>query len=161
MQFRYIFLALAVACTPSPSPTANSQNPTKIVMAASTQPLTPASWTVPNWYIDPANTTGCAADTNTCTSATCAGAGTGPCATYAEIVVHRWGTTAPTLAQNTTVSFLSSHSDNSDPVILAPILKNAAIFYTAAERTQSTFRVPGVCRMQAALTSQISLHPAS
>ncbi len=80
----------------------------------------PKSWTVGAWYIDPANVTGKASDTNSCKSATA------PCQTFAEIATQ-WGTYAPRLRQNTTITFLSSHSDDSDPVYLNPYIEHGAV----------------------------------
>jgi hypothetical protein len=78
-----------------------------------------ASWTTPAWFIDPSNRTGAASDGNTCTTADA------PCLSYAEIA-SRWDTFSPMLAQDTSVTFLSSHTDNRDPVYLAPYLLNGA-----------------------------------
>lgn len=93
------------------------------------QPITPSSWTIPNWYIDPANSSGCAADFNNCTSAVCGGAGVGPCVTWGEINVHRWGclgnpTSCPVLPQTTGVTFLSSQTGLSDPIVWLPLSNN-------------------------------------
>ena len=106
----------------------------KQMLGATTQPIIPPSWTVPNWYIDPANSATCASDTNSGTAATCTGgcsgstcpSGIGPLVTYGELAVHRWGTSAPRLRQNTTILFLSSQSANTDPVILSPSIENGA-----------------------------------
>ncbi|HLK37034.1 MAG TPA: hypothetical protein VKU41_09820 [Polyangiaceae bacterium] len=80
----------------------------------------PLSWKTPAWFIDPANSTGHASDNNPCTSASL------PCLTFAE-VGSRWGTYSPRLRQNTTLTFLSSHADNSDPVYLSPFIENGAL----------------------------------
>jgi len=78
-------------------------------------------WLVPNWYVDPANSTGHASDANSGTSPTA------PFLHYAE-VLNRLGTTEPILAQNTVIHFLSDHAnDFSDPVILHPYTVNNAI----------------------------------
>src|SRR5215469_5082682 len=56
-------------------------------------PNTPTSlpnWSVPLWVVDKHNRSGCAKDTNTCTSTTCGGGPVGPCATKAQIT-SRWG----------------------------------------------------------------------
>jgi hypothetical protein len=91
------------------------------------RPIIPASWAISNWYIDPANTTTCANDTNNCQNATCgpAGSGVGPCRTWAEIVA-RWGTRSPLLLQTTTAWFLSSQPDATDPVIWEPFTMSPA-----------------------------------
>jgi hypothetical protein len=79
----------------------------------------PLAWTRPDLFIDPANASGAASDNNACTSATAA------CSTYAGLAAQ-WGTYSPRLRQNTTITFLSSHTDNSDPVYLTPYLENGA-----------------------------------
>lgn len=74
------------------------------------------SWTIPNWYIDPVNGN----DSNT-------GQTSGsPLKTWAELVA-RWGTYSPILNQNTTIKFLTSHSDNTDPVIFRPIIGKGSL----------------------------------
>ena len=81
--------------------------PQRHVVGAARPPTWPPNWTVPTWYIDGANVTGCAKDSNTCQSATCTpGTNVGPCARYAEIGA-RWGTTSPVLRQATQVTWLS------------------------------------------------------
>lgn len=86
-----------------------------------------ASWTVSQWYVDPANSTGCASDSNaTCTTNTCGTAGDGPCRTFTQIAT-RWTTYAPRLRQNTTITFLSSQSGTADPVVLYPQYENGSI----------------------------------
>ncbi|HLK37033.1 MAG TPA: hypothetical protein VKU41_09815 [Polyangiaceae bacterium] len=87
--------------------------------AASPAGPIPASWTIAAWYVDPSNTTGTASDTNTCTSAS------QPCLSYGG-VAQQWGTYSPRLRQNTTLTFLSSHTSNVDPVYLTPLLENGA-----------------------------------
>jgi len=102
-------------------------------MAYAQQPFIPASWTVPAWYIDPANATTCATDSNNCTSAACgaAGSGIGPCQTWQEIETHRWGcagsTACPRLQQNTTITFLSSQANALDPVYFFPSIENSSL----------------------------------
>jgi hypothetical protein len=81
-------------------------------------PLSPpanGSWSVPNWFIDPANTSGHASNSN---SGTSAGA---PLLTFAELV-RRWGTTAPVHPQQTQVEFLSSQPNDTDPVVWNPLM---------------------------------------
>lgn len=90
-------------------------------------PIIPQSWTIAAWNVDPANSTTCANDFNNCTQSTCGAAGAfqGPCVTFAEIAA-RWGTYSPRIRQNTTITFQSSQSGNSDPVYLTPFLENGA-----------------------------------
>jgi hypothetical protein len=66
------------------------------------------SWTVPAWYVDPANATGCASDSNTCTAPACGAAGVGPCATLNGGPIARWGTRSPILPQATTITIESN-----------------------------------------------------
>jgi hypothetical protein len=82
----------------------------------------PSSWTVANWYIDPANTSGCASDSNNGTSSTCGGAGVGPVVTYQQVASY-WGTYSPRLQQQTTITALSGQTAAqalADPWYLSP-----------------------------------------
>ena len=110
-----------------------------LVSASGAEPILPPSWTVPAWFIDPANSATCASDTNSGTSATCTGgcsgstcpSGIGPLVTFQELSVHRWGclgnpTACPRLRQNTLLTFLSSQSGGTDPVYWKPSLENGA-----------------------------------
>lgn len=78
-------------------------------------------WTQSTWYIDPANRTGLASDGNSGLTSSV------PLKTWSELV-RRYGTFSPTLRQTVTVNFLSSHSDNTDPIIFDPNLANNASF---------------------------------
>jgi hypothetical protein len=74
----------------------------------------PSSWNVANWYVDPANASTHASDSNDCqTSST-------PCASFGQIV-SRWGTKLPTLAQVTTIQWLSDAA-STDPVDIVPTI---------------------------------------
>lgn len=118
----------------------------KPLLAAASTPVIPAPWTVPNWYIDPANALGCAADTNSGTAATCTGgcsgsvctSGVGPLLTYQELAIHRWGTYSPRLAQNTFFSILSTDpSPETDPIYFKPYLETGAYAVWSCSLTQS------------------------
>lgn len=76
-------------------------------------------WQQATWFIDPQNTSGGASDGNTGLTALT------PLVTFAELAA-RWGTYSPHLRQNTTITFLSSHTDNTDPVYLRPFIENGA-----------------------------------
>lgn len=116
--------------TPMPSWLINPRPPLGNVRAVGTRPpIIPASWTVPAWFIDPANSSGNASDNNTCTTS---GA---PCLTYAEIAA-RWGTYSPRLRQVTTITYLSNQSGNTDPVYFNPYLENGASAIIAGTLTQ-------------------------
>jgi hypothetical protein len=79
------------------------------------------TWQQPTWFIDPQNVTGLAADTNSgLTSST-------PVLTWQKGVIAKMGTFSPRLRQNTTFQFLSSHTNNSDPVIFRPFIENGAV----------------------------------
>jgi hypothetical protein len=100
-----------------------------LALGGSRQPYIPQSWTVAAWFVDPSNSSAAASDNNTCTTS---GA---PCLTYAEIAA-RWGTYSPRLRQSTTITFLSSHTDNTDPVYFKPYLENAATVIITGTLTQ-------------------------
>lgn len=89
-----------------------------------TSAIIPASWTVPAWFIDPANSSGTASDSNSCTSS-----GT-PCLTWHEINDHRWGcigspSGCPRLQQTTTITWLSNDSTDNDPVYFLPTIEKS------------------------------------
>ena len=110
--------------------------------ASTSAPIIPTSWTIPNWYIDPANSATCAGDTNSGTAATCTGgcsgstcpSGIGPLQSFQELNVHRWGcqgnaSVCPRLTghnQTYTIEFLSSQTVSTDPVYLQFSQENGA-----------------------------------
>lgn len=100
-------------------------------------PLTPPSYSVSFWAVDNSLATTCASDANTCTSTTCGAAGIGPCKTVGE-VVSRWGTSAPVLAQATTISFLSDDAAESFDVVPIVASPNGGIHVKGALVTVST-----------------------
>lgn len=80
-------------------------------------PLTPpsnGSWNNPQWFVDRVN----GSDRNPGTRAL-------PVKRYSSIV-ERWGTVSPVLRQTTQLVYLSSETDNSDPVIWTPVHANGA-----------------------------------
>ena len=90
----------------------------------------PASWFQAAWFVDPANTSTCASDSNaTCGQSTCTagvpGTADGPCLSYTQIA-SRWGTYSPRLQQVTTVTFMSSQSTEGDPIYWTPSLEQSA-----------------------------------
>jgi hypothetical protein len=105
-------LLALVACGPGAGD-ATGQN-----LSAAGTPL-PLSWGEPSWFVDPANVTGAAADTNTCTT------NAQPCLSYQGIAA-KWGTYSPRLRQNTSITFLSSHADDTDPVYFSPLIEHGA-----------------------------------
>lgn len=99
--------------------------PTALKMGAVNAGI-PTSWTVPHWYIDPQNVTGCASDTtNSGQSSTCSSAGVGPLLSYTELA-RRWTTQSPHLRQVTTITWLSSSACATESVALSPFLENNA-----------------------------------
>lgn len=91
--------------------------------------LTPnAAWSVGAWWIDPVSGN----DGNNGTSS-----GT-PLKTW-QALVALWGTTAPVLSQNTTVTFLSSQSGTGDPVIAEPLLVSGTNFILTAGLPAASF----------------------
>jgi hypothetical protein len=77
-------------------------------------------WQQATWFIDPQNSSANASDGNTGLDAA------HPLLTFAELAA-RWGTKSPVLRQNTTITFLSSHTDNTDPVDIQPICAAGAV----------------------------------
>lgn len=73
------------------------------------------SWSEPAWFISPQ----IGSDTNTGTSAV------HPLKTWARLTQLQ-GTIAPILRQDTVTTFLTSHTDNTDPVVFHPYLANGA-----------------------------------
>lgn len=113
---------------PTPNPKWYGQpayrDPKKLGLGIPLQPppVYQASWDTPAWFVDPQNASTTASDTNNCTTAVTA------CLTYAQIAA-RWGTYSPQLrAPSITITFLSGHTDNTDPVILRPYLTNFTVF---------------------------------
>jgi hypothetical protein len=91
----------------------------------------PSALSVPAWFIDPQNTTGCASDQNTGTQSTCTGGTNGPLKTWFGLANANWGCVnvaqcCPRLLQTVTVTFLSSHTDTSDPVYACAYLESLA-----------------------------------
>ena len=100
------------------------------VAASGSTPITPPSWTIQDWYFDPANSIACASDSNSGTSATCTGgcagsvctSGIGPTLTINEIFSHRLGTQSPTYPYGQPVRFhqLSTQSLGVDSYFFTP-----------------------------------------
>jgi hypothetical protein len=99
------------------------------------------------WYFDPQKTVPGASDANDgLTAAT-------PIVKYSELV-RRWGgTTSPNLRQSTRLVFLSSHTDDSDPVVWTPLMSNAA--------TASIESVPTVLATGVVLASVVARNTAA
>lgn len=124
-EYRALPDALAAACPPGRC--AGKSIPKPKLTASQSTPNIPASWTVPTWYIDPANLTICASDTNSGTASTCTGgctgstcpSGIGPIVTWAELAQQRWGTYSPRIQQNTTINILSSMTSRTDVIYLS------------------------------------------
>lgn len=98
--------------------------------------IIPASWTVPHWFVDTANSSAAASDFNSCTSAAA------PCLTWQEIASHRLGCAntrgCVRLRQTTDVRFMSNQSGTTDPVYLVFALENSASFTAFANLPTAT-----------------------
>ena len=80
----------------------------------------PGPWSQAAFFIDPANSTGLAADDNSGADAL------HPVLSYNFGVAQKWGTYSPMLRQNTTLTWLSSQPANdADPVVFTPIMVGA------------------------------------
>src|SRR5215469_10074605 len=115
------------------------QQPSHTLSAVGIPPPLNPNWSVAAWFVDPQNTTTCASDDNSCTSASCgaAGSGVGPCLTWQQINAIRWGCLGspkgcPRLRQTTTVSFLSSQTNDSDPVYAFPTIEHGGSLILSA-----------------------------
>ena len=97
-----------------------------------------AYWDQASWYVDPSNSTGLASDRNSGLTAT------SPVKSWNGGVVARWGTIAPTFAQNTTIEWLSAHRDDSDPVLFTPTTTEGAVCIMGGEFTPANLVASGV-----------------
>ena len=92
----------------------------KPLMGSGGPQIPPPSWSVPGWWLDFANSTGCASDANSGTSGTCGGPGVGPLLTVGQLYA-RWGTHTPVLnppSHVSTITVMSSQpagSATADP----------------------------------------------
>ena len=80
------------------------------------------AFAVSAWAVDKANASGCASDSNLCQTTTCGGGLIGPCRTKKELRYRLGVDSCWDLAQGTTITFMSSDTDNTDPF---PICVNA------------------------------------
>jgi len=97
---------LLAACTRADGSWA-CKKPRPVTFGATQQALgSSPALTVTDWYVDDSNVTGCALDSNTCTSGTCGSTGIGPCATF-NAIVNRWGSYTPII--NTSSFFTAIH----------------------------------------------------
>jgi hypothetical protein len=76
------------------------------------------SWLQANWYVNPVTGNDSASGTSPATAVK----------TIVGGIVARWGTTAPTLAQNTTIFLLESETIDQEYVVLEPVLVGAVSF---------------------------------
>lgn len=96
--------------------------------------ITPSpAWSTPAWFIDPV----AGNDSNAGTSSA------HPLKTWLELI-RRYGTYSPTFRTTVTITFLSSQADNSDPVILSPVLANGASLILQGLLNASTQVATGV-----------------
>lgn len=113
------------------------KKPTILATSGGSSPIVPASWTVPDWYIDPQNVSTCASDSNTGTSATCSAGSIGPLLTWSQLQVVRlglFGQTCATFSNNVNFHFVSSDlASNRDLVSLCVYMKNGAAVVIRAD----------------------------
>lgn len=140
-----LYAAVAATCALARRPAGEPPGKPKTFGAAPVQPTTVASnpwFNVAAWFIDPANTTGCAADTNDCQNGTCSGTHA-PCLTFNQIV-GRWGTYSPRLQQQTIIEWLSSQSGSGDAVKLQPYIESGGqLIILGAATTAATVNING------------------
>lgn len=85
--------------------------------------LTNAALSVATWFVDPQNSSGLASDANDGTT------NVTPLLTYAELV-NRWGGTDPSFPASLvtlSITFMSAHTDDSDPVVFNATSKGALV----------------------------------
>jgi hypothetical protein len=120
------------ACTASDG-TWRCKTAKPVVLASSgAPPITPVSWSVPQWYVDPSNSSGNASDSNGCTTT---GA---PCLSFAQIV-SRWGTNAPIFSVNVILTWLSSATASTDFINVAPSYLSSGVLNINASLPTATF----------------------
>jgi hypothetical protein len=87
--------------------------------APGTPGYNPAWYSLVQIFIDPQNVSGTASNSNNGTTSATA------ISTWAE-AVRRWGSVAPQIAVSLAITFLSSHVDDTDPVVWNPIINASA-----------------------------------
>jgi hypothetical protein len=108
------------------------------------------SWLQANWYVNPVTGNDSASGTSPATAVK----------TIVGGIVARWGTTAPTLAQNTTIFLLESETIDQEYVVLEPVLVGAvsfAIIGTFAA-VGTTFKPASVASKNRATPQLLQLH---
>lgn len=124
--------------------------------SSSAGPLTPpsnGSWSQPAWFIDPSGANG-GSDAN---SGTTVGS---PLRTYRRLT-QLWGTVSPVLSQTTTITFLSSHPDGTDPVILRPIIEAGALIVQGRPSILASTTITALSAMNTTTGQVLSLNTAS
>jgi hypothetical protein len=111
---------------------ARTAAPTTSLMA-SPPPITPSSWAVPSWFIDPVGGN----NANNCTTS-----GT-PCKTYTEIM-SRWGCVTgilgcPILSVPVTITFLTDQPNDTDRVIFRGTIADGGYIYLVGTLTTVTW----------------------
>ena len=129
-QFLILVAAVLFCMTCKPQPPA----PTTFGTTGSPQPIIPNSWTVASWFIDPASGND---NNNGTTSGTAL-------KTWHKLNDQIWGCFGsprgcPRLRQTTTVSFISSQTDNTDPVYAFPTIENGGSLVILATLPTATF----------------------
>jgi hypothetical protein len=131
-----------------------SKKPITFAAIGST-PITPISWTVTNWFIDPANLSTTASDSNDCITSTTA------CLTFGEVIVHRLGTHSPQWAQSVTINQISAQTLNVDNWYLNPVSvqgSNYAVIATNPNRGASFSPTTVTAKVQTSAGNALSLN---
>lgn len=128
---------LTAACTGTHGEWLCSKVPHQQLMAAggnATAANCGPACTIGVWDVDPLNTSGCASDGNSCTSAACGGVGIGPCSTRAQII-QRVGSPTPIypFAQSVSINYVSQGPDSgADPWFAPQLSGGGTLSFTGA-----------------------------
>jgi hypothetical protein len=93
----------------------------------------PPMCSAPLVVVDPLNVSGCAKDTNNCTTTSCGNPGVGPCVTNAEIAIREGGVSPGPNTPPQQRLILSSNAGLADPVQWTPCVAPAAVDYVSGQ----------------------------
>jgi hypothetical protein len=100
--------------------------PSHQVMAQQFPFSCPTNQSVPVWYIDPSNASGCASDLNSGTTDVCTGgSGAGPLLHFKQLTAL-WCTNQPVLTQTTAIVLMSDMTDTTDKFVFKPLSTNGS-----------------------------------
>lgn len=155
-----LYAAVAATCALTRRPAGQPPGKPTTFGAAPVQPTTVASnpwFNVAAWFIDPANSSTCAADTNDC-QASSGSAPHCPCLTFNQIV-GRWGTYSPRIQQQTIITWLSSQSGGGDAVKLQPYIESGGqLIILGTATTAATVNINGAGFQAKSYSSNLELN---